>query len=301
MQKPRSAAIAVGTSLIVLAVLMLCGCRNPAQPPPPPPPPPPAPVAGFSMNRTSGDAPLPVQFTDHSQNAVSWNWDFGDGATSTSASPSHTYSSLGVYSITLRVRNAAGATQTQAGKVVVTQVVTVPAATYGPYSLTHVGTGDCEFGGNGPHVVANASLATALNRTQLFLDVSCDMRETKADWTECSGSGSLFVYAAPAGTAILDLPTVRSFTANYIDTNTSYDYPPGTVLGSFKIMGDTNGNDACGQTSDDSHLIIRRNAFSLRIAPASIVSGTAPIASSTRVDGPAFIDTAPGRTAVDGQ
>ena len=36
------------------------------------------PVADFSVNATSGYAPLSVQFTDHSQNAISRSWDFNN-------------------------------------------------------------------------------------------------------------------------------------------------------------------------------------------------------------------------------
>ncbi len=37
------------------------------------------------------------------RNIISWNWNFGDGATSTSQNPSHTYTSDGVYTVSLTV------------------------------------------------------------------------------------------------------------------------------------------------------------------------------------------------------
>ncbi len=56
----------------------------------------------FTQNTTQGMAPLPVQFTDSSQLAISSRlWDFGDGNTSTSVSPSHTYAVAGNYTVTL--------------------------------------------------------------------------------------------------------------------------------------------------------------------------------------------------------
>lgn len=42
-----------------------------------------------------------VTFNNTSVNATSYLWEFGDGATSTSANPIHTYSSGGIYSVTL--------------------------------------------------------------------------------------------------------------------------------------------------------------------------------------------------------
>jgi PGF-pre-PGF domain-containing protein len=68
------------------------------------------PVADFSANPTSGYAPLPVQFTDASQNAASRSWDFNsDGiADSSEVSPAYTYNAPGTYTASLTVSNANG-------------------------------------------------------------------------------------------------------------------------------------------------------------------------------------------------
>ena len=53
------------------------------------------PVANFNASPTSGNAPLPIQFTDNSTGSpTSWSWTFGDGGTSTAQNPSHTYTSV---------------------------------------------------------------------------------------------------------------------------------------------------------------------------------------------------------------
>jgi len=58
----------------------------------------------FSVNTSTGSAPLLVQFTDESTGDItSWNWNFGDGTTSTEQSPSHTYTTAGKYSVTLEI------------------------------------------------------------------------------------------------------------------------------------------------------------------------------------------------------
>lgn len=66
----------------------------------------PGPGADFSTNINQGT----VVFTDNSTNGpTSWAWDFGDGNTSTSQNPTHTYTTSGMYTVTLVVVNACGA------------------------------------------------------------------------------------------------------------------------------------------------------------------------------------------------
>jgi len=70
------------------------------------------PVADFSIDFTSGESPLNVQFTDLSTNDPNdWYWDFGDGNTSTSQHPSHeyyAYDDVYIYSVSLQASNSAG-------------------------------------------------------------------------------------------------------------------------------------------------------------------------------------------------
>ncbi len=61
-------------------------------------------VAGPS---THGCAPLTVNFTNLSTNVLTYVWNFGDGTTtSTIFSPSHTFTTAGVYTVTLNATNA---------------------------------------------------------------------------------------------------------------------------------------------------------------------------------------------------
>ncbi len=75
------------------------------------------PVVNFSANNTSGCFPLRVQFTDLSTAGagninVSWNWDFGNGSTSSLQNPFVTYTTAGLFTVTLRVTNDKGCTRT---------------------------------------------------------------------------------------------------------------------------------------------------------------------------------------------
>ncbi|MCF6403094.1 PKD domain-containing protein [Chitinophaga filiformis] len=76
--------------------------------------------ADFTPSKTSDCESLITQFTDNSTgNPVSWKWDLGNGFTSIEKSPSAAYTSPGTYSVTLTVKDAAGATNA------VTKTVTV--------------------------------------------------------------------------------------------------------------------------------------------------------------------------------
>ena len=66
------------------------------------------PIAAFTASSTSGKHPLNVRFTDKSTNAYYWYWNFGDKSTSTLQSPVHKYTKAGKYTVSLKVRNAAG-------------------------------------------------------------------------------------------------------------------------------------------------------------------------------------------------
>ncbi len=65
------------------------------------------PFANFSTNVTQNLAPLAVQFTDLSQNAVAWNWDFDNNgrSNSTSQNPVYVYTNPGTYIVNLTVSN----------------------------------------------------------------------------------------------------------------------------------------------------------------------------------------------------
>ncbi len=63
-------------------------------------------AANFSADITDGEAPITVNFTDHSiGNPTTWEWDFqNDGTTdSYSQNPEWTYTEAGVYSVTLTI------------------------------------------------------------------------------------------------------------------------------------------------------------------------------------------------------
>jgi PKD repeat protein len=66
-------------------------------------------LPAFFGTPTSGVFPLDVHFFDQSQgNPTEWEWDFGDGTVDTVQNPTHTYTQIGVYSVSLIVKNTTG-------------------------------------------------------------------------------------------------------------------------------------------------------------------------------------------------
>ena len=71
-------------------------------------------IADFTATPTTGLVPLPVQFRDLSSgNPTMWHWDFGDGQTSMSANPEHTYTTPGVYTVTLTASSQTSGSNTR--------------------------------------------------------------------------------------------------------------------------------------------------------------------------------------------
>ncbi|HTY14528.1 MAG TPA: PKD domain-containing protein [Methanoregulaceae archaeon] len=88
------------------------------------------PVANFTADRTSGNIPLFVNFTDHSTDATAWSWDFGDGTNSTLQNPGHLYNATGQFSVTLTPSNAGGSGDPLTKNNYITVHVQPPAADF---------------------------------------------------------------------------------------------------------------------------------------------------------------------------
>ena len=95
-------------------------------------------AADFTVDVTSGDAPLAVDFSDLSVGYVTgWTWAFGDTATSTDQNPTHTYTTVGTYTVTLTAANAY-TTDSEVKSGLITAVTPVPSADFTGAPLTGV-------------------------------------------------------------------------------------------------------------------------------------------------------------------
>lgn len=90
----------------VISIVTLVSCDKDEDDPPPA-----NPIASFQFAISDANF-LEVNFTNFSQNAVSYNWNFGDGQTSTETSPKHVYAAAGNYTVVLTAKNAADVSAT---------------------------------------------------------------------------------------------------------------------------------------------------------------------------------------------
>lgn len=109
------------------------------------------PVAAFAAAPTGGLAPVTVAFVDQtlSGQPLTWSWDFGDGGTSTLQDPVHTYTTSGIYTVTLQATNAFGTDTVVKSDLVAVDFIP-PVADFGGTPVS----------GNSPHVVDFTDLST---------------------------------------------------------------------------------------------------------------------------------------------
>ncbi|MDD3135788.1 MAG: DUF2341 domain-containing protein, partial [Methanoregula sp.] len=147
------------------------------------------PVGSFLANRTGGDAPLTVRFTDSSfSSPTSWAWDFGDGARSTDQNPIHTYTSGGNFTVNLTVTNS-----------------------YGSNSL--VKTGYISVGSGIP--VASFTVNTTSGNAPLIVKFTDTSTNTPTSWSWDFGDSSTSADQTPVHTYAAD----GNYTVNLTVTN----------------------------------------------------------------------------------
>ncbi|WP_460006754.1 PKD domain-containing protein, partial [Methanogenium cariaci] len=111
----------------------------------------PAPVADFNAYVTSGTCPLAVQFTDLSagEDITAWAWDFNNDGTidSTEQNPVHTYTNIGLFTVTLEVSNTGGAdVLTRSRYITVRDVPPVPPESSEDFTFDNNGTTFTDIG-----------------------------------------------------------------------------------------------------------------------------------------------------------
>jgi hypothetical protein len=142
------------------------------------------------------------------------------------------------------------------------KTVTVVSGPLGPFWPEMI-RGDCEFAGHGPSVTLRARLY--VRSDSLFCYVYMKAEETESNWSTAEGEWDEFLYRAPAGWKIthtnLDPDSCET---RYIDDGGGYDYTscPGF---SFRSIGDTSGNDICGKTLDDTHVVVTLDTLLVEI------------------------------------
>jgi PKD repeat protein len=91
------------------------------------------PTVDFVANRTRGNVPMSVNFTDLSYGyPATWSWDFGDNSIgSFDQNPSHTYTDVGTFNVTLVAANSNGTVTKLKTNYIITDVMNQTG--YGAY------------------------------------------------------------------------------------------------------------------------------------------------------------------------
>lgn len=220
-----------------------------------------SPVASFTVDKQVGDEPVTVTFSNNSSGTISsYFWDFGDGVTSSLANPSHTFNSLGKYTVKLTVSNSAGSSYTTK-QINVRKIVTLGKMQVGPYWAART-SGGCDFGG--PATV-HAEAAYMNDNNNIYVKLT--MNASTSNSTAFSQSYTL-IGSLPAGTKFVSFAQnfVPSMSWDVTPQNHSYASSANTFdSGWFKILGDTNGDDDCNTTFDDSHIYLNDTKAVVRV------------------------------------
>ncbi|WP_165750482.1 PKD domain-containing protein [Cellulophaga sp. Z1A5H] len=232
-----------------------------------------SPTAVASSDITSGEASLDVQFTGDTSSdpdtgdVLTYAWNFGDGTNATTANPSHTFTTVGIYTITLIVTDN-GTPALSSSEVSLTITVNAPAnqaptavassdVTSGEASLDVQFTGDTssdpdtgdtltyawDFGDGTNATTANPShtFTTAANYN-VTLTVT-DNGTPALSSSEVSITITVTAPANQAPTALADVFTViENSTNNTLDVLNNDSDPDGTVLTITAIETPINGS-----------------------------------------------------------
>lgn len=210
----------------------------------------------FTASNTLNYIGMPVAFTDGSYHASSWLWDFGDGQTSTLRNPTHTYSSSGVYTVSLSINNGADV-QTQTNLVQILPNLGTPFLVtnggdfesntnyFGSYTVNGVAfqLGNSSISGkNGTHSGSNAwvtgltnSTYTSNNETYLYTpNYNCS---TSGNYTlsfyakyscENQWDGFNIEYSLDKGTSWSVLGSAGAGWYNFANTTQTTGFPQNT-------------------------------------------------------------------------
>ncbi len=143
-------------------------------------------TADFTADRTSGQAPCNVQFTDASEGgAAIWSWDFGDGNQSIERNPKHTFTTPGSYDVVLTVNDGKGHSAAKHMPITVTSAPLVadfdadrtggidPVSVQFTDNSTGAATWEWNFGDNSPIVTTrNAEHTFGVGNWTVNLKVS---------------------------------------------------------------------------------------------------------------------------------
>ncbi len=259
-----------------------------------------SPVANITASPTSGDIPLPVQFTSTSTGTISsYQWSFGDGSTSTAQNPSHTYTTAGTYTVALTVTGPGGtsaksisiigkpaapvanitASPTSGKAPLAVQFTSTSTGTISSYQWSF-GDGSKSSAQNPSHTYSTAGTYTVTltvtgpggsnTKTTTITGYTPPVASIKA--SSNNGTAPLPVQFTSTSTG-----TISSYQWNFGDGSTSAAQNPShtyTTAGTYTVALTVTGP---GGTSKKTASITSKAAVSLAGTTASPTSGKAPL------------------------
>jgi PKD repeat protein len=242
------------------------------------------PVAAFTASPTNGATPLLVNFTDASTGVITnHSWTFGDGNTSVAASPSHSYSTAGVYSVSLTVSGPGGTGITnELNLITVTNAVVAPTVTilrpgdgmlYPPLTNLTI------------TIVANATAndGATISKIEFFAD------GTKLGQT-AANPGTNFFFHPRLGTHVISARATDTFGATNTSSATITIGAKNSPVGDWEVT--IGGADKGAQflTFEDD---FTASGFGIRLKSFGLndVSGRWSFSSKGQVTGPFFEET----------
>ncbi|MBK8508350.1 MAG: PKD domain-containing protein [Candidatus Competibacteraceae bacterium] len=240
-----------------------------------------APSAGFSADKTSGTAPVTINFTDNSTgNITSRSWNFGDGTTSTAQNPSKTYSSAGIYTVKLTATGPGGSATS-------TKTISVNAPTVAAPVSNFAAT---PTSGTAPLLVTltDTSTGTVSSRSWDLGDGTTSSAQSVAKTYNSAGTYTVKLTVTNAGGSSTTTKTISAtattpaanFTASSSTgvaplttafTNTS----TGTILSYAWNFGDPNSQSNTSTAQNPSHTYLNSGTYTVTLT-ATGPSGTTP-------------------------
>lgn len=226
-----------------------------------------SPVADFRVDKSLGNAPLAVQFTDTSNSGTAeitkWLWSFGDGATSTEQNPKHTYTKLGAFTVSLTVETVVGENTRSRAKFVTVRSKDLAlggAAADRAFGLgltldnRYVLAGDTESPENGSR-----------DFLLLITDAAGNTAVEKRFGGEDDESASALVQASDGGFFLVGTAELQAGGADALVVRTD---SAGNRLWSLKIGGDGDERAAAAVATRDGGLLLVGNSALDEIAQA---------------------------------
>ncbi len=243
------------------------------------------PVASFTASPTTGATPLTVTFTDASTNApTSWAWNFGDGSSSAVQNPVYTYTTPGIFTVSLNATNAAWSnTTTKTGYISVSgnptdraQLILSDASLYQdtatqlPIRISNItsGTGISFDLAYDPAVIRvneitlNQSYASGSNLVINQTDGLIRLSLTSTDGINIGSLVPVFLLNTTSTGAVGSQTPLTLTSAMWSDTTFNkrqFDTINGSAL-VYRYRGDLNGNTEVdiGDTAKTAYMVVKK-------------------------------------------